>query len=112
MTDERATRMPERTLEGHVVNAARKLGWLAYHTYDSRRSAPGFPDLVLVHPRTYNAVIFAELKTEKGRVSPEQQIWLDSLADAGARTYVWRPRDWFSGEITRVLEVRDGSNEE
>jgi hypothetical protein len=35
--------MTERTWQDQVVEAATLFGWAVYHTYDSRRSAPGFP---------------------------------------------------------------------
>lgn len=73
-----------------VIDAARLLGWTAYHTYDSRRSTQGFPDLVLVRDR----VIFAELKVAGGRVSHYQRRWLELLRRAGAETYIWYPDDW------------------
>jgi len=72
-----------------VREVARGYGWTTYHTHDSRRSEPGFPDLVLVRER----VVFAELKTVKGKVTPEQRVWLAALEGAG-EVYVWRPTDW------------------
>lgn len=73
---------------------------MAYHTHDSRRSEPGFPDLVLVKG---TRLIFAELKADTGRVSPAQQRWLDALG-ATSRAVVWRPRDWrqLSRELTEA----------
>lgn len=65
-----------------------KLTW--HHETDSRRTRAGFPDLVIVG----NAVIFVELKSQRGRVSPEQQAWLDALMRAGVEAHVWRPDDW------------------
>ena len=62
-----------------------------YHTYDSRRSNPGFPDLVLVG---CNGVLYRELKTDRGRLTPMQEWWLNSLLDAGQDAGVWRPSDW------------------
>ena len=35
-----------------VVELAKRFGWLLYHTHNSRRSASGFPDLVMVRPPT------------------------------------------------------------
>ena len=35
----------EKKFQSQVVRIAKVFGWLCYHTYDSRRSEPGFPDL-------------------------------------------------------------------
>jgi hypothetical protein len=79
----------EKEHQAHVVQVARTLGWnLVYHTHDSRRSAHGFPDLVLVRERA----VFVELKREKGRLKPEQAVWLRGLLDAGCEAYLVRPR--------------------
>lgn len=82
--------MTEAQLQQLVVDAARWGGLLAYHTHDSRRSQRGFPDLVIVGSR----MLFRELKADRGRVSADQQLWLDRLAAAGADAAVWRPADW------------------
>lgn len=85
-----AAGLTERAWQAQVEAIARTAGWLVYHTHDSRRSVPGFPDLVLVcGPR----LIFAELKTQKGRITPDQQRWLDALTAASVEVYVWRPAD-------------------
>ena len=80
-------------------------GWRCYHTRDSRRSEEGFPDLVMVRGQR---LIFAELKSAKGRLRPEQQEWLvalqraqhqiDSLGHEEPGVFVWRPSDWDSIE--------------
>lgn len=81
----------EKQFQAQVLQLAKLCGWKAYHTHNSRRSAPGFPDLVLVRPPR---VIFAELKTESGRLRPEQRAWLEALeACPGVEVQVWRPRD-------------------
>lgn len=85
--------MTEAEFQAQVVEAAELYGWYTHHTFDSRRSNPGFPDLVLVHPKR-GFVIFAELKSEKGRVTREQSAWIDALTQAGADAFVWRPADW------------------
>ena len=40
--------MSERDFQGQVISMAEALGWLVYHTYDSRHSKAGFPDLNMV----------------------------------------------------------------
>ena len=69
--------MTEAELQAAIVDTAELAGWLVFHDHDSRLNPAGLPDLVLVKPPR---VVFLELKSEKGRVRPEQQIWLDALA--------------------------------
>jgi hypothetical protein len=80
---------------------AEALGWIVYHTHDSRKSAPGFPDLVLVRER----IVFAELKMPGKQATAEQAAWLHTLMRAGAEVYLWVPEQW--EEIGQVL-ARDG----
>jgi len=89
----------EENFEAMVVAASKIRGWLCYHTYDSRRSGPGFPDLVLVHPES--EVLYRELKTESGKMTTAQEVWRERLCQAGANVKVWRPSDW--EEIEKVL---------
>ena len=96
----------EKRFQDAVVQLAHIHGFKAYHTYDSRRSTPGFPDLVLLRD---DILIFAELKTEKGKLSEFQKEWLSGLDDFAEsieqiwcfsgrpmpiRVYLWRPSDW------------------
>jgi hypothetical protein len=94
----------EKVLLANVRELAGYLGWLSYHTHDSRRSDPGFMDLILVRDATILAV---ELKAEKGRVTVAQQAWLDAMWRCGIRTLVWRPTDWTSGVIEGWLRGAD-----
>ena len=90
----------ETSFQSDLVDLAETLGFLVYHTHDSRRSQKGFPDLVMVRER----VIYAELKRETGKVTPEQQVWIETLTRAREEVYVWRPSDWDS--IVEVLKRR------
>jgi hypothetical protein len=94
----------ERDFQAAVVELARLSGWRCYHTYDSRRSAHGFPDLVLVRD---GRLLFAELKSERGRVTADQRAWLSLLEGCpGVEVYVWRPLASSWPEIERVLSRR------
>jgi len=86
-----ASFVTEAEFQAAILEMAQRLGWLCYHVYDSRRSVPGFPDIVAVHP--VHGVVFLELKTVKGRVRPEQKRWVDMLNTAGQRAYIVRPTD-------------------
>ena len=88
----------EKLFQSRVVQAAKIYGWLCYHTYDSRRSEPGFPDLVLIRDKV---VMFRELKTDKGRLTAAQKSWGDNLTEAGSDYAVWRPKDM--DEIVKEL---------
>jgi hypothetical protein len=86
-----APALSEREWQWQVVRLARLRGWATYHTFDSRRSDPGYPDLTLCRG---SRLVFAELKTDRGRLRPEQVAWLSRLRAAGAEVHVWKPRDW------------------
>ena len=47
--------MTEAQFQEAVVQLARLTGWLVYHTFDSRRSQAGYPDLTLLKGRTTDA---------------------------------------------------------
>lgn len=102
-----AAQMKEAALQAQVARMARALGWLTYHTHDSRRSDAGFPDLVLVNARQ-GRLLFRELKTVKGRLRPEQQLWLEALGAAGFDAGVWRPGDLLDGVVE--AELRGGGS--
>lgn len=101
-----ATRpLSEKQWQQRVVDFARLKRWKVYHTFDSRHSAAGFPDLVLVRaPR----IIFAELKTDRAAsvATPAQVGWLTELAECmplnpHVEVTVWRPADW--SEVRGIL---------
>lgn len=94
--------MRESQLQDTVVQLCKLFGVSWYHPYYSRRSVPGWPDLALVGARK---LIFRELKTETGRVSPEQERWGLMLRYVGQDWAVWRPSDLTSGRIQRELEA-------
>jgi hypothetical protein len=71
-----------------------------YHPFDSRRSVSGWPDLVIAGP---GGVLYAELKTRRGRVSAPQREWITALEHAGQAVFVWRPEDFFSCGIQAEL---------
>ena len=125
MTDPR--KISEKTFTAEVIKAAKIHGWLVAHfrpamtqkgdwvadednprrvTFKPRwvtavqGDGAGFPDLVMVHDKK-KMVIFAELKSEQGRLSPQQKDWTSALLVAGAYCFVWHPSD--IDEIWEIL---------
>ena len=91
--------MTEQGLQAAVIQFCRVLGISWYHTYDSRRSNKGWPDLVLCG----RGLLHRELKSEQGKLTAEQERWGDRLRRAGADWAVWRPSDLRSGRIQQEL---------
>jgi hypothetical protein len=91
MTGRSVTFPSEAVFQRTVLDLAKHLGLLVYHPHITIRDEAGFPDLVIVGTR---GLLFRELKTEKGRVRPEQNEWIGRLARSGADVAVWRPSQW------------------
>ena len=77
--------LTEKQFQAQVVQLAKLCGWLVYHTFDSRRSAPGFPDLRMIRAGVLLAI---ELKVGNNRCSPQQFAWLSAFRAAGIRAEV------------------------
>jgi|APGre2960657373_1045057.scaffolds.fasta_scaffold08769_4 hypothetical protein len=84
-------KITERQFMGKVEQLAEYCGWWVWHDNDSRRNRAGWPDLVLLRP---GRLIFAELKTDTGKLSAEQRRILSMLKMAGQEVYIWRPTDF------------------
>lgn len=99
-----AAAMPEDrgpgSLESHLRKLLADLGLWGYHPHSSQCSAKGWPDWTIIGPRK---VIFRELKSEMGTLSPEQKRVGEMLQRAGQSWRVWRPSDLLSGQIAREL---------
>jgi len=122
MSNAIAKAMSEAELQANVIDAAKKLGWLVYHsrkTATRRRDGTivyhtplsgdkGFPDLFLARNGRH---IISELKSEKGKLSADQRLWIEALGGLGqghhmgqlVGVFVWRPSHWLSGEIEEIL---------
>ena len=89
----------EKEFESQVKELAVKwFGWYYYHPFLSKYSERGFPDLTLLRPPR---LIFAELKSEKGKLTESQARWLWELRKVpGVEVYIWRPR-----HIEHIAEV-------
>jgi len=97
-----AERASERQLMEAVLHLARLRRWEVYHTHDSRRSPPGYPDLCLCRPPR---LLFWECKVGRNQLTPDQARWLGLLgAIPGVECAVIREADWQEGRVERWLQ--------
>jgi hypothetical protein len=104
--------MAEAQLQDNIVELAHLFGWRVLLVRPARTAhgwrtpfgadGVGWPDLTLVRG---DQIVFAELKSTKGRVTDEQQAWLDALMHVG-KVCVWRPVDWLDGSVESILRSR------
>lgn len=103
--------MLESQWQRQVTDVADRYQWKWLHipqsAYKRRASGliPGWPDLVLLHERR-SRVVFAELKTRRGVILPDQRVILGILARAGLEVALWRP-----GDIASVIRTLGPRNE-
>jgi hypothetical protein len=88
----------EKEFQKRVTDVARINGWTCYSIPDSRfATLSGYPDLTMWRSSDQR-LIFAELKREKGRLRPAQDVILEELRNLAPRikaeVYVWRPSHW------------------
>jgi hypothetical protein len=115
-------RQTERRFQAQVIELAEVLGWKIRHDRatnqrrDCRvchapfrcagcstpltivRNDPGLLDLLLTRrPR----IIWAEIKTDRGKLTDDQKLMLAELRECGQEAYVFRPKTW--EQIVRLL---------
>ena len=103
-------RISERDLQRTVLDMCAVYGLRVAHFRPARTDygwrtpveadGAGFPDLVIAGP---GGVLFRELKSDRGRLSPDQRMWQAVLADAGADVAVWTPAELSDGTIAAAL---------
>ena len=90
----------EKQFTQQVIQLLRLCGFnLVYHTWNSMHSERGFPDIFALRVRD-KRLLFAELKSEKGKLTYEQARWSEALKAMGCEIYEWRPSDW-----DRIVEI-------
>jgi hypothetical protein len=93
--------MPENNFQAKVRKEALANGRLYYHTHDSRRSDPDFPDTVIAWPGN---LFFWELKVGKNKPTQGQLNWVSILNTvSGVHAAVYYPSDW-----PKMLEILRG----
>ena len=101
--------MSEAIFQQQVIQLAATCGWDAHHIKPGRYGniyktdgLAGMPDLILIGQRG-QGIIWAELKTDKGKLSAIQEARLLQLMKNGQECYVWRPAD-----LDKILDRLSG----
>ena len=102
----------EKLFQKQVMELAALNGWIVNHTptVQNKRGVwltptqgdIGYPDLTL--SGSGRGLILAELKSHKGSLTKNQQIWHRSLRQDGADIRLWKPQDW--EEILETLSKK------
>ena len=111
-------KVTEQEMLNQLMAEAGKAGWYAYHTYDSRRSKAGFPDVVLMKPPR---MILIELKGPRGHASSDQKmvmqlarecthihagfVWPAGLSDLLAG--LWKPDEFWPIKTCNVADCEE-----
>ena len=104
-----APAVSEATFTNQVIEVAEMLGWKVAHFRPSRtmhgwrtavqgNGGVGWPDLTIWKGQR---LIFAELKSDSGRLTPEQAATIAELRETGAEAYIWRP-EHFDAIVTTL----------
>lgn len=96
--------MTEAEFLNQVIGFAKLFGWRVVHFRPAKTEhgwrtpvqadGKGFLDLVLVRER----IVFVELKSESGKPTEEQKLWMKWLQKAGQEVYLWKPSNWMDIE--------------
>ena len=104
----------EATFQQTVIDLAHYQGWTVAHFRPARTEqgwrtpvsadGKGFPDLLMIRN---DMLIAAELKQGKGKLSPEQMMWLEKFSNVQqVQSHLWYPSDW--QEIAKAIEANKG----
>lgn len=63
----------------------------------------GVADLILLHPNSRYHALCIEMKTEKGKQSPNQEIWQAHIEQYGYKYIIVRSLDQFISEVNDYL---------
>jgi len=106
-----------KQFEANIIELMHLLGWkvasfrpaLTKHGWRTAVQADGkgFPDIHAIHP--VHGILYAELKTGKGRLEPAQIEWRDLIITAGYRYHLWTDKCRFE-DIAQELRG-DGTHD-
>ena len=88
------------SLDAHLRALIKDFGLHGHHERNSIGTEPGWPDWVILGR---GGSLFRELKSQRGRLSPDQRRVGFALTRAGLDFDVWRPSDLLDGMIHRQL---------
>ena len=82
-------RRPEQAIRLGIKRFLKQVGFSIWDTEQNRRTrvTPGLSDLIAFG---HGVILFIEVKTEKGTLSADQEVFGDAVAQNGGTFLVWR----------------------
>ena len=96
--------MSESSIERHLVEGVKKLGGMCVKFVSP--GTPGVPDRLII--AATGRIIFAELKTETGRLSKIQRYTVEQMQKRGADVRVVKGLDAVKALLAEIGGMSDG----
>lgn len=96
--------MSESSIERHLVEGVKKLGGMCVKFVSP--GTPGVPDRLII--TATGRIIFAELKTETGRLSKIQRYTVEQMRKRGADVRVVKGLDAVKALLAEIGGMSDG----
>ncbi len=96
--------MSESSIERHLVEGVKKLGGMCVKFVSP--GTPGVPDRLII--TATGRIIFAELKTETGRLSKIQRYTVEQMQKRGADVRVVKGLDAVKALLAEIGGMSDG----
>ena len=90
--------MLEKEVEKFLVREVKKIGGISFKFISPGNA--GVPDRIVIFPS--GKVVFAELKTDKGKLTRLQEVQIKKISDLGADVRVLRGREGVKEFINEI----------
>ena len=84
----------------HLTTAIHRRIGQEWHTFAVEKNK-GMPDFFIFFPKKKGGTVFVELKSEKGKLKPEQKYWKEQIEKLGYQYYIVRSFEEFE-ELVKI----------
>lgn len=95
------TKYTEKDIQRGVISALKAHGWFVQRNQQGLGSTPGRPDL---EAYKQSCTLFVECKSPRGKVSPHQQTYFETLTRQGMKVLIAADVEVFCQELEKIEE--------